>query len=127
MENRVELSRSVLRKISPLIRELDEIILYYLRVLYEGHYTCDHLWDIPGDGTNHMFTLTMNVMLNTRFPGKYIHYKGDVDVMRIDYNFNLKFTTAETQYEFINGDLYGNGTLVFSMGGSFARISIYKN
>ena len=130
INTQIDLIRPHLREISPLLRDLDEIILNYVRLLYKGQYEWGNLNDIPNNVTC-TFMLKMTVKSERHgfiFPYNIYHprnseqlqvnfsHKGNVDVIRMDDKFNFKFTVDETRHEYSDGLRYGNSidTLVFN-------------
>ena len=111
-------TRQVLRVITLLPREIDEIILEYLRSLCEIRYTWYDLRNISND-VSHTFTLIMRVRIfRDSTLEKFLH-NGEVEVTRfstvynwspvgIEDSYNFEFMNDGTRYELINGSLYGD-------------------
>ena len=98
-----QIVRSLLKN-STLPSNLDEIILYYLQLLYDGQYKWYDLRDISV-GT-HTFALNMEVKFYESGVKKF-SYVGDVDVLYTG-EFKFKFIANGTHYEFTEGWLYNN-------------------
>ena len=119
VDSEIDLIRPIISDNTPLIPELNDVILYYVRLLYNGQYKRGELRHIP---INTTFIFMLNITIISARES-VISYEGDVDVVRtkgaLNCRFNFKFTNNGIHYEMIDGDLW-NGvvcdSIMFSYG-----------
>ena len=97
-------ARPLLREFSPLINDCDELVLEFLRLMYEGQLTRGNLPDIP-IGTN-IFTLNMSIIMDCDSILKSFKYEGEVDVISTKDGYIFKFMLDGTYYELFEGKIF---------------------
>ena len=103
MDSQIAL-QSYLLENSTLPQELDELILYYLQLLYDGQYKCEDLLEFPNTGVTHVFMLNMKIQW--RSSGDIILcYKGEVNVTRT-FTYEFTFAMDGTCYKLSTGSIF---------------------
>ena len=101
----IDLIRPVLFENSPCPPELNELILKFVRRIYDGRYKRGDLRTLPA-GT---YTCILRIEIKLHRVGKEdIYHEGDVDVTRVGNVFNAKFIVDGIQYEIVNSRLRAN-------------------
>ena len=112
VDSEIDLIRPFLREISPLLRDLDEIILDYVRLLLVGQYKRGDFRNISNGTYTFMVNMKIKILAEPE-PGlgvKIVNlsYEGEIDVTRDDNWLIFKFSIKGVGFELINGILYND-------------------
>ena len=95
-----EIVRSLLQD-TPLIRDIIEIILDFVKLMHDGQYKHRDLMGLL-DGT-YTFMLNMNVFTYSK---EHFYHEGEVDVVQSGRWFEFKFTSFGTSHTFKEGEYH---------------------
>ena len=110
---------------SPLLPELNDIVIEFVRLLYEGRYTRKDILDIPFNVTcTFILNVDITILRSRTFMTKFT-YKGEVDVIRSNFGYNFAINgTNGIIYNVSGRRLYFAYMLYLILGKNIISISL---